>query len=321
MDEKRSSGVSDMTIYDYQRWYNKHLKDLIGGFQLGKITPRVVTDVYNELRDRGVSDDLIHRLAKLMGWVLDSATRRMIIPMNPASCVPVPKKGHAKYEDERDAMTKEQLSRFMEVAGTEPLYWRTIYGLLIATGMRREELVALRWENVLGKDYIRIDSAVRSRPGRGLVVKGPKSAHSRRKYAMTDFLSALLTQWNDACGGVTEGYLFPSAKVPGNPVFPDTVTNYTIKMSKKLGLDISPHDFRHVFITVNRAVLGVGGDVMKRLVGHADDNVDAAYMDSVLSVKRRIQTEYEEYLCLSDYFLSSDESDTKYLSLSGVEIQ
>ncbi|MBR4504075.1 MAG: hypothetical protein IKP20_03780 [Candidatus Methanomethylophilaceae archaeon] len=106
--------------------------------------------------------------------------------------------------------------------------------------MRREEVVALRWEKLLGAQYIRIDSAVRSLPGKGILVKDPKSIHSRRKYAMTAFLRDLIMQWNRECGGVSEGYLFPSPTVTGNPVFPDTITSHTASLSKRLGFRVTP---------------------------------------------------------------------------------
>ncbi|MBR4504074.1 MAG: hypothetical protein IKP20_03775 [Candidatus Methanomethylophilaceae archaeon] len=73
---------------------------------------------------------------------------------------------------------------------------------------------------------------------------------------------------------------------------------------------------RHVFITVNRVVLGADKDVMSRLVGHADDNIDAAYMDSVLSVKNEIQTRYEEYLELPSHFLKTGSGDTNRIEAS-----
>ncbi len=77
---------------------------------------------------------------------------------------------------------------------------------------------------------------------------------------------------------------------------------------------MTPHTFRHVFITVNRVDLGADSDLVKRLVGHADDNISAVYTDSVLSAKRKLQERYEAYLRLPDYFLSHD--DTNYSGIS-----
>ncbi len=192
--------------------------------------------------------------------------------------------------------------------------------MLLATGLRREELVALRWENV-DKDFIHIESAIRSRSGKDLLVKEPKTDNSRRKLAMTDYLGKLLARWNEACGGIAEGYLFPSSVIPGSPVYPDTITNHTATIAKKIGVKINPRVIRHVFMTVNCVELGANNVVISRLVGHADDSIDAVYMDSVLRVKRETQTRYEEYLNLPYYFLESPDTLTGNRSFSSEKIE
>ncbi len=289
--------ASEDTVRDYLRWYNMHLKCLIGDCKLEKITPRMITDVHRALIDKGLSDDYIHRLHGVLNRVLDSAQRRGIIKDNPVSRVLPPRKRTGKREDERDALSRAEVDRFIEAVSGEPLYWRTLYGLLLATGLRREELVGLRWEHI-EKDYIRIELAVRSRPNKELLVKGPKNENSRRKLAMTKFMRALLIQWNKACGGPTVGYLFPSPNDSLRPLYPDTVTSHTASVSKRIGVCMSPRSIRHLFMTVNGVHLGANINVISRLAGHGDKSIDAVYMDSVLSAKRDLQERYEDYLCL-----------------------
>ena len=106
-EEKLAGKTSEWTVYDYMRWYDYHLRDRIGSVPLCKITPRMISDVYLDLSESGVSDNMSNRLAKLLLWSLDSATRRGIIPANPAACVPAPKKGPGKSEAEREAICGE----------------------------------------------------------------------------------------------------------------------------------------------------------------------------------------------------------------------
>ncbi len=115
---------------------------------------------------------------------------------------------------------------------------------------------------------------------------------------MTGFIRALLSRWNEACGGVSEGYLFPSPSNPSKPLYPDSVTSHTAEISKKAGVNMSPRSIRHLFMTVNGIELGANITVVSRLAGHGDKSIDDVYMDSVLSAKLKVQESYEAYLCL-----------------------
>ena len=59
---------------------------------------------------------------------------------------PKPKKDEIKTDSK--ALTLEQSKRLIECLKAEPLMWRALVMLLLDSGCRRGEAVALRWENV-----------------------------------------------------------------------------------------------------------------------------------------------------------------------------
>lgn len=66
-----------------------------------------------------------------------------LIPFNAAERATPPK----APKPEMDVFEVEELQAILEALETEPMKWRVITNLLIATGARRGEIMGLRWEN------------------------------------------------------------------------------------------------------------------------------------------------------------------------------
>ena len=106
--EEASKTNCPPTMQDYGRYYNKNLKDLIGGVPLDKITPNTLNGVYQALRDKGLSDSYVHRMHKLISQVLGEAKRRKILTVNVArECMHAPKKPRPLSPDEKPKLNEQ----------------------------------------------------------------------------------------------------------------------------------------------------------------------------------------------------------------------
>ena len=100
-----------------------------------------------------------------------------VILTNPASRVKPPKviKKEAKYLDD------EQVKIMFEKLEHVPIKWRTIIKLFVYTGLRRGELVGLKWDDIdFQKQLLHVRRATQIVKGKGLVDTSTKTTGSMR---------------------------------------------------------------------------------------------------------------------------------------------
>lgn len=96
---------------------------------------------------------------------------------------------------EKRALTTEEIRRFCAEAGTLSTRWRTILLLALGTGMRRQELCALTWEDVnFASGTLRINKAIARKNGLNILAP-TKNPSSNRTIAVAPELVALLRTW------------------------------------------------------------------------------------------------------------------------------
>ncbi|HEY3925878.1 MAG TPA: site-specific integrase [Acidothermaceae bacterium] len=144
--------------------------------------------------------------------------------------------------------------------------------LAIHTGMRRGELLGLKWADV---DLAHGQVSVR----RGVVAVGyqvqisePKTARSRRLVALDDATVRLLEEHRsvrNAAGGSVAGSAFLFAGADGHPFHPDHVYGRFVRLRSLAGLPaIRFHDLRHTHATLALAS-GVNPKIISERLGHA----------------------------------------------------
>ena len=126
--------------------------------------------------------------------------------------------------------------------------------LLLLTGCRRGEILALRWQHIDGDTLTLVDAKTGPRrvflnaPARAILERQPRSASE---------------------------YVFPSPLVPGRPLSSNLRLWYSVR--REAGIeDVRLHDLRHTF--ASHAVLqGVPLPVVSRLLGHKQPSMTLRY--------------------------------------------
>jgi integrase len=163
----------------------------------------------------------------------------------------------------------ERRRRTLIAAHQLPAWWRAVAleggdasdFLLIAlfTGMRRNEIATLRWENI---DLI----------GRTLTVPHTKNGDPL-VLLLSAFLADLIAARRETVGQ-TE-WVFPGPGVTGHIV---ETKSFTRRVSEASGVEFSLHDLRRTFITVAES-LDIPAYALKRLLNHrADGDVTGGYI-------------------------------------------
>ena len=161
---------------------------------------------------------------------------------------------------------------------------------MIATGARRGEIMGLKWSAVdFKKDEIKICNNLLYSKQRGIYEDSPKT-NETRYICVEHSVMQLLSQYRREQSllrlkmgerWVNTGYCF--TRENGEPMHPDSITDWLSKFSKKYDLPhINPHKFRHTQASI---LIGEGVDIItvaKRL-GHKDPSTTSNIYAHVLA--------------------------------------
>ena len=143
-------------------------------------------------------------------------------------------------------LTADQLSAFFQEARDSGVY--ELYYLDLATGLRRGELLGLKWTDVdLDRGVLKIQRAISRQNGK--VVEAPlKTKNAYRTLPLSaDAIDVLKHTKNEKSGN--SEWVFPSPT--GGPMSPDSVLHMLQRVLKRAGLPrIRFHDLRHTFATM-----------------------------------------------------------------------
>jgi integrase len=137
--------------YTTNRLVEKHIKPAIGFIKLCKLQTGHLQNLYSEKmkdgaradnRPGGLSPKTVRHIHTVIHSSLEQAFKERIIPLNVADAVVLPK----NPRKEMKTLDKEGVAAFLKEAKTSRYY--TAFLLTLATGLRRGELLGLRWKEV-----------------------------------------------------------------------------------------------------------------------------------------------------------------------------
>lgn len=242
-----------------------HLQPALGGVPLRRLTRTDVKAFVSDLVKRR-SAKTTRNLHGILRWALNAAVEDGLIASNPAARIRELPSGKGP---EMKVWTAEQAKAFLEATKDDPLYpmWR----LALVTGMRRGELLGLRWTDLdtsgtppsvsIGRQY--------SRQGKAGVSFGETKSGRGRRVDLDAATVAILREHRGKQEIVgIEGLVF--SRADGTPMDPDSVTGWFQAAVRRTNLPrIRLHDLRHTAITMMLRAR-VHPKVVAERVGHAN---------------------------------------------------
>jgi integrase len=252
----------------------------LGNLPLVKLTPSHIQEAYNSWATGGRRDGKagglsartrrhIHRISRS---ALARAVEQQVLARNPADAF---KKRLPKVERRKMmTLTAEQAARLLEAIKPKRVYWPVLIAL--ATGMRRGEIVALRWKNIdLDRGVARVVESL-EQTKTALRFKAPKTEKVRAitlPNFVIDELRRLKRQQAAellALGVRQSGETLAFGRPDGKPMPPRSLTHEFAKVAGHVQ-DIPRvrfHDLRHSHATQLLST-GVHPKVAQERLGHS----------------------------------------------------
>jgi integrase len=211
---------------------------------------------------------------RIISAVLSKAVKWGYIAFNPAINADLPKMNTKKaaYLDVEDARL------LLNLLHNEPIKYRAMVSIDLLTGLRRGELLGLRWCDIdFDNEVITVAQTSNYVKGRGVYVDTPKSETSERqiKVAQTAFIllreyKAWQDERRDKCGDYwkeTDDRIFTSED--GSLIHPDSLTRWFKSFVTRHGFpDVHLHSLRHTYASIMIAD-GTPLVVVSSNLGHA----------------------------------------------------
>ncbi|MFJ7308827.1 tyrosine-type recombinase/integrase [Peribacillus frigoritolerans] len=259
------------------RWYSikKHILPYFGSTPVDKITTSMLNQFYRDKLDENLKEKTVRELHTLIKQAFDQALIDKIAKENPSVLAkpPIPQ------SVEIQPWTKEQAKQFLKVVeGTSD---EAVYVVAIFTGMRKGEILGLKWDDIdLERGKVHVRRSVARIKGSGLILKNVKTKKSKRQISISpyvvnvlkkhylkqqDWIERLNEEYND------RGMVFCAEN--GNLKDPNNLLREFNRYVRLAGIrKVRIHDLRHLHATL-LLENGENPKVVQERLGHNDVEV------------------------------------------------
>ena len=266
--------VEETTRVGYKTKIKCYIKPALGDILVQSLRAYHVQKMVNDMMAKGLSAKNIKDTYNNVNAAMKKAVVLRMIPYNPCEGVSLPKV--KRYQAKVYNITN--IHKILELAQETDMYLPIL--LLVSFGLRRGELLALRWSDI---DFENKLLKVRNnmvRGEKGFIIKAPKSQAGIRDLHIGDDLLEELRQAREqyladklAYGRGFQNLNFVIRQADGSPIKPDSMTQKWERFLEHHKLPhIRLHDLRHSHATA-LIMAGVNPKVVQQRMGHSDVNI------------------------------------------------
>ena len=306
----QSANVRATTLIDYTSKVNRHIIAPLGHMRMAEVTADDIKLALVPVSKKSAS--VFKSVNILYKCIFNSAEDSKIITYNPTRFLS--NKGGGVPQKDREALSDEQVALLLDTARGLPPYVFIMLGLY--AGLRREEILGLKWECVIldtNAPYIQVRRAWHTESNKPVIMTELKTKAARRDIAIPDCLAECLREARASSkseyvvanreGGPLTYTEFRSLwrfivvrtakprkakkKVGGKYVkymlYPQLgeMARNNGKVQYTLDFEVTPHQLRHTYIT-NLIAAGVDPKTVQYLAGHESSKIT---MDIYAKVK------------------------------------
>ncbi len=266
------------TAAAYRGSFYQHIAPALGANRLDDLHPQMIRALLGKKRAEGLGEETVGKIRRHTHAMLAFAQDAGLLMINPADTAHA-RGGHTVRRRARGTqLSPVQIKRFLDECSPR---WRAFFTVALDTGLRRGELIGLRWEDIdLLQRILHVRRSVSAydQPGQRLTTK---TEAGQRLVPILDGAQATLEELYASAQDNSEdapvfatierkrghdGILRPA----GRPLNPRMVTRVFRRYATRAGLPatVRLHDLRHTAIT---NAISQGEDILliSAFAGHA----------------------------------------------------
>lgn len=248
-----------------------HLIPALGHIPLRQLQPAMIQAYYSRACEK-LSERSVHYHHRILKQSLKYAVRQGYLGRNPCELVDPPKPRKKLMR----TLTQSEVGMLLDHALSNQFY--PVFYTAVSSGLRQAELLGLRWRDVdpdITVAALSVNQVLYKRRG-VCEFKEPKTAHSRRRVAMTPKLALFLREYR-----IEREHLYRQlerqlglddlvfANAEGKPIDPGVLTHNFARIAKRAGLEhVRFHDLRHTFASL-MLLQGAKPKVISEALGHS----------------------------------------------------
>lgn len=261
VNAREAQGLKPSTIQGYRGVCQRYVYPSIGSLPLQKLTPIHMDRLYSHLRKVGsgrgpVSERTLLSVHRILNAAFVRAVKMRQLTNNPCAAVETPR----PQKKEMSALAEQEVVQMLTMlkSSGDPLLYSVVV-VAVTTGMRRGEILALRWSDIdLDARVLTVRRSLTGPiKGKGPQFTEPKTAKSRRTIALPEQTIAELRAHRSRQGaqrlllGVAyqdTGLVF--AEADGMPLNPNKVSSRWLEFRRENDVRVRFHDLRHTHATL-----------------------------------------------------------------------
>lgn len=324
------NNTAPRTYERYKEIVDKNLIPALGSIPLTKLKPQHIQSYYDNAllegrRDGkgGLSAQTVYHYHRILFKALRHAVKQNIIVRNVCESVEPPRPEYKPM----NAADSNNVSVLLEAASGTPYY--VLIFTAIFTGLRRSEILALKWQNVdLDLATMSITETLHHLKTGEYIFRQPKSKRGRRNIALSPALAILLRRHRtvqealrEQLGSKLETDDLVFSDIKDNPMRPNTVTRAFHILATKAGMPkLRFHDLRHTHASLMLSQ-GIHPKIVSERLGHSSINITLDTYSHVLpGIQEAAALRFEQGLNLSEIVrLSEDNACDHSVTIAGLQ--
>ncbi len=292
LENTQKPSVRPRTYERYEEVLRLHINPVLGRHRLQKLSAQHIEAFYAKKLQEGLSPRTVNTFHNVLHKALEKARRSRIIIENVCEFVDRP-----RVEDtEINPLSLEQVKALLAVAQGHAI--EALLTLALATGMRRGELMGLKWQDIdfekgalqVRRIMSRVPSKLKTEDKKGYVEAATKTKKSRRSIVIVPFALEALKRHRELQRAAKEkagtrwvenDLVFRTSV--GTPLHPDN--NIFVPFKELLNEAKLPnvrfHDLRHSAATLLLGE-GVHPKIVQEILGHSNINITLNVYSHVL---------------------------------------